>query len=258
MLKINQIHNVDCLAGMKDIPDNTIDLTITSPPYDGLRTYKGYEFEFKSAALELYRITKPGGVLVWVIGDETINGSESITSSNQKIFFKLGCGFNIHDTMIYQKKNFSHPEKSRYHQVFEYMFVLSKGKPKTFNPLKDRKNLTGGKIGNLGENTFTQKDGSKSVRKKKVNTEYGMRHNVWLGNTRGQEEMCVKLEHPAMMPKWIVRDHILSWSNEGDLIFDPMCGSGTTCQIAKELNRNFLGMDISKEYCQITEKTLEI
>src|SRR5262249_32014338 len=149
------------------------------------------------------------------------------------------CGLRLHDTMIYQKRNFSHPEKTRYHSVFEYMFVFSKGAPKKFNPIMDRKNLTAGKMGNLGINTFTEKDGSKSVREKKLTKEWGMRHNVWLAKTRGQENMCIELKHPAMMPKWIVRDHIRTWTNEGDLVYDPLAGSGTTGIVAAQMNRNW-------------------
>lgn len=255
-LEVNKIICEDATIVMAELPDECVNLTITSCPYDYLRTYNGYSFDFENIAKQLYRVTQDGGVVVWVVGDSMENSSESLTSCKQKIFFKEQCGFSIHDTMIYQKRNFSHPEKSRYHQVFEYMFVLSKGKPKTFNPIKDRKNLTAGTVGNLGINTFTERDGSKSVRSKKVTSEYGMRHNVWLGNTRGQEEMCVKLKHPAMMPKWIARDHILSWSNPGDLVFDPMVGSGTVCEEAKKLNRNWLGIDVSEQYCDLARENL--
>ena len=256
MLEINQIINMDCLQGIKYISDKIVDLTCCSPPYQNLRTYKGYDFNFEKVALELYRVTKDGGIVCWIIGDSMENGSETLEPFKQALFFKEKCGFNVHDTMIYQKRNFSHPEKTRYHQVFEYVFIFSKGKPKTFNPIKDRKNLTAGAIGNLGINTFTEKDGSKSIREKKITQEYGMRHNIWLGNTAGQENMCVELKHPAIMPRWLARDLILSWSNERDLIFDPCLGSGTVAAEAKKLNRNYLGMEISKEYCDLAEKNI--
>ena len=226
----------------------SVDLIVTSPPYDNLRTYNGYYFEFEPIAHAITRVLKPGGVLVWIVGDSTINGRETITSAKQKIYFVEQCGLWLHDTMIYAKRNFSHPEKTRYHNVFEYMFIFSKGKPKTFNPIKDRKNLTAGELGNKGINTFTLKDGSKSVRKKKVTQEYGMRHNVWLGNTRGQEDMCVKLNHPAMMPKWLAADHIKTWSNTGDVVYDPMAGSGTVIQEAQKLNRIWIASEMSGEY----------
>jgi len=256
-MQINTIYNENCLETMARMSDGFVGLTVTSPPYDGLRTYNGYSFDFEGVAKELYRVTKNGGVVVWVVGDGVENGSETLSSFKQAIFFKEQCGFNIHDTMIYQKRNFSHPEKTRYHSVFEYMFVLSKGRLGTFNPIKDRKNLTAGAVGNLGVNTFTEKDGSKSVRTKKVTAEFGMRHNIWLGNTRGQEDMCVKLSHPAMMPKWVARDHIASWSNPEDIVYDPFLGSGTTAQEARALGRNYIGSEISEEYCKMVHERLK-
>src|SRR5690554_5399491 len=134
MLELNKIYNMDCLEGMKDIPDNTIDLTVTSPPYDNLRTYNGYSFDFEGIAKELYRVTKDGGVVVWVVGDATIKGSETGTSFRQALFFKE-IGFNLHDTMIYAKNSYMPLTHRRYEQAFEYMFIFSKGKPKTFNPI---------------------------------------------------------------------------------------------------------------------------
>lgn len=253
-MEINKIYNENHLVTMGNMPDEFIDLTVTSPPYDKLRDYEGYDFDFEKCANELWRVTKKGGVVVWVVGDETINGSETGTSFKQAIYF-MSCGFRLHDTMIYQKRNFSHPERNRYHSVFEYMFVFSKDKPKTFNPIFDRKNLTAGEIGNKGVNTFTLRNGEKSERKKNLTKDFGMRHNVWLGNTRGQEDMCIKLQQPGMMPRWIARDHIKSWSNRGDLVYDPCGGSGTTVQEAEKLGRKWIMSEISDKY---TQKTIQV
>lgn len=238
----------DSVAALLTLPTEGVQLIVTSPPYDDLRGYGEHKWDFKSTAREMHRVLCNGGVLCWNIGDSTENGSETLTSSKQKIYFVESCGFGVHDTMIYQKRNFSHPEKSRYHQVFEYVFILSKGKPRCFNPIMDRRNITAGKIGNLGVNTFTERDGSKSIRSKKVTKEFGMRHNVWLGNTRGQEDMCIKLKHPAMMPKWLARDLIASWSNPGDLVADPFAGSGTTGIEALKLGRRAWINDIESSY----------
>ena len=261
--KINKLYCESNLDTMARMPSDFVDLVVTSPPYSNLRTYNGYSFDFEAIAKELARVLKPGGVIMWNVADACVNGSETLDSCKPKIFFVEQCGLNCHDTMIYQKRNFSHPEKNRYHNVFEYMFIFSKGRPKTFNPIMDRKNLTAGQVGNLGVNTFTMRDGSKSERTKKVTKEFGMRHNVWLGNTRGQEDMCVKLEHPALMPRWIASDHIQSWSNpisdtnpEGDIVYDPFTGGGTTLCEAKKLNRNWIGSEISKEYCDLAEMEL--
>lgn len=246
----------DCLEVMKYLPSQSIDLTVTSPPYDNLRTYNGYSFDFEGIAKELYRVTKDGGVVVWVVGDATINGSETGTSFKQALYFK-DIGFNLHDTMIWKKPNFANPSSNRYHQTFEYMFVLSKGKPKSFNSIKDRKNIYAGSLGSVGENTSTQVDGTKKIRERKVISEFGQRHNVWEINTSGQENMGKTINHPATFPEKLVFDHIISWSNEGDTVLDCFLGSGTTGKVAKQLNRQFIGIEISPEYLEIAKNRIE-
>lgn len=236
------------------LPDKSVHMIVTSPPYDDLRTYGGHKFDFEAIAIQLSRVLVKGGVCCWIVGDGVIKRSETLTSCRQKIFFHDKCGLLVHDTMIYKKRNFSHPEKTRYHQTFEYIFVFSKGPPKTFNPIRDRKNITAGCVGNLGINTLTERDGSKSVRSKKINASFGMRHNVWEGNTRGQEEMCIALKHPAMMPKWLARDLILSFSNPGDVILDPMAGSGTVGQEALALERKSILIEANQAYLPLIQK----
>jgi site-specific DNA-methyltransferase (adenine-specific) len=245
----------DCLEVMKSLPSQSIDLTVTSPPYDNLRTYNGYSFDFEGIAKELYRVTKDGGVVVWVVGDATINGSETGTSFKQALHFK-DIGFNLHDTMIWKKPNFANPSSNRYHQTFEYMFVLSKGKPKVFNSIKDRKNIYAGNLGSVGLNTSTQINGTKKIRDKKVISEFGQRHNVWEMNTSGQENMGKAIEHPATFPEKLANDHILSWSNKGDTVLDCFLGSGTTGKVAKHLNRQFIGIEISPEYLEIAKNRI--
>lgn len=233
----------------KYIADESIDLCVTSPPYDKLRDYNSCNWNFEELALELFRVIKPGGVVCWNVGDSIIKKSETLTAFRQAIFFKDTAGFCVHDTMIWNKLNFANPETVRYHQVFEYVFVLSKGSPKTFNPIKDKPNATAGRIGCLGKNTFAKRDGSRSERAMTyITTDFGMRGNVWRGPTRGQEEFCKELPHPAMMPKWLARDLILSWSNPGDTVLDPMAGSFTTCQQALECGRKAIGIEVSEEY----------
>lgn len=253
-MELNKIYNENCLDTMARMPENFIDLTVTSPPYDNLRTYNGYEFDWKKVIQSLYRVTKDGGVVVWVVGDATIKGSETGTSFRQALYFK-DCGFNIHDTMIYQKANFSNPSVNRYHQIFEYMFIFSKGNPKTFNLLKDRKNIT--TTGSVGKNTIRQKDGSMIETKKRTNLDFGMRYNIWRMKTVGQENMGKSLRHPAMFPEQLCADHIFSWSNENDIVYDCFMGSGTTAKMAILNNRNYIGSEISKEYCEIAEKRIE-
>jgi site-specific DNA-methyltransferase (adenine-specific) len=266
-MELNKIYHEDCLATMGRMLENTVSLTVTSPPYDDLRTYNnkikglstdynGYSFDFENIARELYRVTKLGGIVVWVVGDATHNGSETGTSFRQALFFKE-IGFNIHDTMIYMKNNFSNPSSTRYHQIFEYVFVLSKGKPATFNPIKDRKNVYGGQVGSWGKNTVRQKDGSMKENTKKMIEEYGQRYNVWTYKTskNGQEDE-VAYEHPAIFPIDLVKDHITSWTNEGDIIYDPFMGSGTTAKGAMLLNRQWIGSEINEEYVDICDRRL--
>jgi len=227
------------------MPDNFVDLVITSPPYDSLRIYNGYSFDFESVAKSLFKVIKPGGVLVWIVGDETLKGSETGTSFRQALGLKEA-GFNLHDTMIWRKTNpmpkFKH---KRYSDVFEYMFVLSKGQPKTFNPLMQPSK----RAGELYDYTAKLKTTGK-VRQKKtfnINSEK-YRDNIW--------EIAVArntTEHPAVFPETIASDHIVSWSNEGDIVYDPFIGSGTTAFAAKKLNRIYIGSEISKEYCDIAE-----
>jgi site-specific DNA-methyltransferase (adenine-specific) len=234
---------------MSVIPKDSIDLVVTSPPYDDLRDYCGYTFNFDAIAIQLYRIIKPGGVVVWVVNDATIDGSETGTSFRQALKFMM-YGFSLHDTMIWEKPTFSTPGNNRYHNVFNFMFVLSKGKPKTFNPIKDRPNKYAGSCA-YGKNTRRQKDGTiKEAKKRKVYNKLGMRNNVWLINHTGNERPCKEIKHPATFPVKLASDHILSWSNLHDIVLDPMIGYGTTAIAALQNGRNFIGIDVSEEYIQ--------
>lgn len=249
-MELNKVYNIDCSEGLKHIDANCIDLTITSPPYDNLRNYKGYTFNFKAIAKELFRVTKNGGVVVWVVGDATINGSETGTSFKQALFFKE-IGFNLHDTMIYVKKNYLPITTNRYEPAFEYMFIFTKGKPKTFNPLMKKNKsvgLKGGSHRHDGENL------EKLHTNNGIINEFGRLTNVWefaCGSMNTKDKIAFK--HPATFPEKLAESHILSWSNEGDIILDPMCGSGTTCKMAFLNKRKFIGMDISKDYCKIAK-----
>ena len=255
-IEIDNIYNMNCLDGLRDMEADSIDLTVTSPPYDDLRTYNGYSFDFENIAKELYRVTKPGGVVVWVVGDATIDGDETGTSFRQALFFKE-CGFKLHDTMIYQKTGCSMPSPNRYLANFEYMFVFVKGKIKTYNLLEDRKNRFTTRWG--GGRKVRNKDGTWSYRDKYDIKEYGRRFNIWQYNNGGQGYGGDEFSdlHPATFPEKLARDHIVSWSNEGDVVLDPFMGSGTTAKVARALNRHYIGFEISAEYCDIIRKRLE-
>ena len=249
---IQLIHG-DCLEEMKKREEASVDLTVTSPPYDNLRTYNGNNAQWseqvwKDCITQLFRVTKEGGVVVWVVGDATIKGSETGTSFKQALW-AMQCGFNLHDTMIYAKNGFRFPFPNRYHQVFEYMFIFSKGKPKTFNGIMDRKNIHSNR---KGKNMKREQDGSKTYRKEFVATEYGKRFNIWKYNIGGKKEH----NHPAIFPEQLAHDHILSWSNEGDTVLDCFMGSGTTGVASKNLNRNFIGIELDKDYFEIAKERI--
>ena len=249
-MEINKIYNENCLETMAKMPDNFIDLTVTSPPYDDLRTYNGFEFDWQKVIKELYRTTKDGGVAVWIVGDATIKSSETGTSFKQALF-AMECGFNLHDTMIWNKGGFTAVGalKTRYAQVFEYMFVFVKGKLKTFNPLKDRLNKK--QTGTFLKNKRLADGSMGEVGKYGNRNKYGQRFNIWeLANTD-------RSEHPAVFPEKLIADHIISWSNEGDLVYDPFMGSGTTAKMAILNNRKYIGSEISEEYCKIIETRIK-
>lgn len=249
MINVNTIYNENCLDTMKRMPDEFIDLTVTSPPYDNLRTYKGYVFPFEDIAKELYRVTKQGGVVVWVVGDATIDKSETGTSFKQALFF-MQCGFKLHDTMIYQKESITWNVNSRrYKQNFEYMFIFCKKMVKSFNAIKDIA------VKNLNKRLVKSHRNTKNPKYDFVYpNEITARSNIWTykpGNSSNEIK-----NHPAVFPEQLAADHIYSWSNEGDLVYDPFGGSGTTAKMAHQLNRNWVLSEISSEYCEIAQKRI--
>ncbi len=246
---LNTLIMWDCLEVLQTFENNCIDITVTSPPYDNLRTYNWFSWDFEWIAKELYRVTKDWGVVVWVVGDQTIKGSETGTSFKQALYFRE-IGFNLHDTMIYRKTNYIPLTHNRYEQAFEYMFVFSKGKLNVFNPIMvDCKNA-GSKT---NKRTFYQ-DTSGSTSEGHNNNEVKQtkqKENVWdLATNAGTTG------HPAQFPEKLAEDHILSWSNEWDTVLDCFAGSGTTLKMAKKNNRNYIGIEISEEYCNIIRNRL--
>lgn len=256
MLELNKIYNMECLKGFKLLDDNCIDLTVTSPPYDNLRKYDNYYFDFENIAIELFRITKVGGVVVWIVNDSTINGSETGTSFKQALFFKE-CGFNLHDTMIYKKNNPTPQKSNRYQPCFEYMFVLSKGKPKTFNPILEEKKY----IENRKNKMYNKsKNGEQIQHKYQSNSNMKVKNNIWEYNVGLYHSTNDKIafKHPAIFPEKLAEDHIISWSNENDIVLDPFMGSGTTAKMAIINNRNYIGFELSEKYCEIANNRLSV
>lgn len=240
MICLNTIYCEDCVETLSKIPNDFIDMVLTSPPYDNLRKYNGYSFDFKTIAKELFRVLKVGGSVVWVVGDQTTNGSESGTSFKQALYFKE-VGFNLHDTMIYEKNSSTYPARrnsTRYSQIFEYMFVFSKGKPKC-TLLCDKVNKWAG-----------YKDFSGKL--KNPVPKLSPRTNIWKYTTSFNG-----VKHPAPFPEQLAIDHISTWSTKGDIVYDPFMGSGTTGSAAKLLGRNYIGSEISQEYTIIACKRIK-
>ena len=252
-MELNRIICGDCLGVMKDIPDKSIDMVLTSPPYDNLRTYNGSldwgEHIWKPVIQELFRIVKDGGVVVWVVGDATIKGSETGTSFKQTLYFKE-IGFNLHDTMIYKKSNYPPLTHNRYEQCFEYMFIFSKGKPKTFKPIM----VESKHKGRIPSGSFYH---SKSQQMPTpANSNGGMKENKIKENFWEYVVGGKKYGHPAPFPEQLAKDHIISWSNEGDINLDPFAGSGTVGKMAKQLNRNYILIEKEPEYIKIINDRL--
>ena len=241
----------DCLERMNEIEPGSVDLTVTSPPYDNLRTYNGTndswnESVWQDVIVNLYDKTKIGGVVVWVVADATVNGSETGTSFRQALW-AMECGFNLHDTMIYEKAQAFGGSKYAYYTSFEYMFVLSKGRPTVFNPIEDRKNVRG----NVTESTAKagmRKNGSVPDRHEKTASEFGKRKNIWRYGVGGGNT-----GHPAVFPIVLAQDHIISWSNPGDTILDPFMGSGTTGVACANTGRRFIGIEMDPDYFKIAQ-----
>jgi DNA modification methylase len=243
----------DCLNLMKGMPDKSVDMVLTSPPYDNLRMYKGYSFDFENVARELFRVTAIGGVVVWVVGDATNNGSETGTSFRQALFFKQ-IGFNLHDTQIYAKNSYMPLTHNRYEQSFEYMFVLSKGRPASFNPIMvpcltagTKRNRSSSKAN--GDLSYAERQRDERT---EVNTEK-QHPNVFFYDV-GKNE---KTKHPAPFPLELALDQITSWSNPDDVCLDPFAGSGTTGVACVQIGRSSIQFELSPEYCEIAERRLD-
>ena len=250
----------ECASEIKKLDDESIDLVVTSPPYDDLRKYNGYSWNFEDVATGLSRVIKRGGVIVWVVGDKTVGGSETGRSMKQALFFKDQCGLLLYDTMIYRKHNPVPTGKGRYYQSWEFMFVFSKGRPKTFNPIfEPRRNACNDKRTHRVKSFNRSSDGVAKKVECKIRDSVP-RQNVWTYKVGGGNSTKDRMAHghPAIFPSQLAADHIQSWSNHGDLVLDPFCGSGTTVIEAKKMERKYIGIEISEEYCNLIKKRMDI
>lgn len=255
-MQLGEIYQENCIETMKRMSDNFVDMTITSPPYDDLRDYNGYHFPVEDIAASLFRKTKPGGVVIWVVGDRTLNGNETLTSFRHAITFQ-DVGFRVHDTMIYVKRN---PIPSdcgkRYRQAFEYMFCFSKGQPKTFNPITEPtksagQKITAFRITGKGRGNVPDEDIGREIKSERKVTNI-FPYNVGTSSSKDK----IAFQHPAIFPEKLVEDQIYTWTKEGDIVYDCFMGSGTTAKVAHQMNRNWIGSEISSEYVEIAWERL--
>jgi site-specific DNA-methyltransferase (adenine-specific) len=254
--RMNRIELADCVEGMRTLPDDCIPLTVTSPPYDDLRKYGGHLFDFEATAGELWRVTAPGGVVVWVVQEQVTSGAESGTSSVQRLGFRAA-GFRLHSTLVMMRNSFRFSHRNRYSQVTQYAFVLSKGAPRTVNLLRDRPNRT---AGGRTKKCYRTPDGELVTRRLpgRFTPPYGVRGNVWEYEAGGGKSTrdAYTVAHPAIMPERMAKDHIVSWSRPGDLVFDPFVGSGTTAKMALLADRRYLGYEVHEPYFEIARRRL--
>lgn len=250
-----QLYNINCLDYLTTVANNSIAFVLTSPPYDNIRHYEGYSFPFEAIATELTRTLAPGGVIAWNVADGTVNGSETGTSMRQALYF-MSLGLRLHDTMIYLKKNPipASASNKRYHQAWEYIFILSKETPKTFNPITTKAKYS--HVKNRGR--FRGADNNTAYTELKRN-EYTKVRNVFEYSIGGGHTTTDKVayKHPALMPEQLAHDMVYTWTNPGDEVFDPFSGAGTTAKICCLLHRKFIGTEISTDYCEITKTRLE-
>ncbi len=255
-LPLDKIILGDNCEVMRMMPSQSIDLVVTSPPYDDLRTYGGHSWDFYGVAWNLKRLLKPGGVIVWIVNDATKDGSETGTSMRQALHFKE-VGLNLHDTMIYEKSQISYPDDGRYYQSWEYSFVFSNGKPGAFNPLTVENPRAGKPISGTERGRDGKLKDMNAVKHGRLRPERSVKRNVWryaTGTASSGDNIAFK--HPAIFPDDLARDHILTWSNEGDIVLDPFSGSGTTAKMAKHNGRRFIGIEVNPEYVEISKERL--
>lgn len=257
MIDVNTIHNENCISTLERMPDEFLDMTLCSPPYDDLRAYNGYDLPLDELVRLLYAKTKLGGVVIWVVGDKTEDGSESLSSFDHAIAFVRGGKFKLHDTMLYVKNN---PIPSdcgkRYRQSFEYMFCFSKGSPKTFNPIMEPTKSAGKKIKAFritqeGRGNVPTEDIGRQIKTERKASNI-FTYNV--GTSSATDRIAFR--HPAIFPERLAEDQIGTWTNEGDLVYDCFMGSGTTAVAACNMRRQFIGSEISSEYVEVANERL--
>jgi DNA modification methylase len=261
LFETNKVYNGDAVEVLRSFPDECIDMVFTSPPYGTVRNYNGYKFNFQEIADELTRTLKHGGVIVWNEGDTIVKGSKTLIPYEHALYFSRECGLKVHDTMIYEKNSCSYPAKRnglRYSNVFEYVFIISKGKPNTVNLICDKRNRCYGEKG-FGKSSQRLKDGDLIKYERKPTPEFSPRDNIWryfTGKGYSSKDSNAS-KHPAIMPELLAFDIIRTFTNESDIVLDPMAGSGTSCVMANVLKRKYIGIEISDEYCQLINKRFQ-
>lgn len=252
MINVEGIHEGECSKVMSGWPADCIDMVLTSPPYADLLNYRGFKFDLAAIARQLFRVLKDGGVMVWVIGDKTVDYSRQMIPYTHA-FGLRDAGFCIYDVMIYSKPAGRYMNRYRYPNVYEHMIVASKGKPKTFNPIMVKTK----KPGDSRNTTILHRDADNNrTLGYRTTAEERPHDNIWKYSPGFGAVDRYAFEHPAVFPEKLARDQIISWSNPNDIVLDPMCGSGTTLKMARVYGRRYAGIDVAPEYLEIVRRRL--
>jgi site-specific DNA-methyltransferase (adenine-specific) len=256
-LPLNKIICGDAVEELKKIPNNSIDILVTSPPYDGIRKYNGFNYDLHATGKEIYRVLKDGGVAIMVIQDQTKNFGKTLTSFRTIVDWVDNIGFKLFETVIYRKYGAEGAWwNKRFRVDHEYMPIFLKGeRPQYFNkdPLKIP-SKHGGKTMTGGGTRLT--NGIRIPTRAITINPMKCRGTIWEYMTAG-DGTRLKHKHPATFPDKLPYDFIQCFCPPNGVVLDPFIGSGTTALAAIELDRNYIGIDISKEYCDLARRRIK-
>lgn len=254
---VDKVHCMECVEGMEMLPDDCVDLVVTSPPYDAVRKYNGFAFDLHQTGAQIHRVLKDGGIAAMVIQDQTKDFGKSLTSFRTIIDWCDSFGFKLFECVIYRKNGSEGAWwKHRFRVDHEYIPLFLKGdRPAYFDkqPLRVP-SKHGGKVMSGSGNRRTDGATNGTVRREINATK--CRGTIWNYLMAGDKNP-LKRKHPAVFPDAIPSDLIQCFCPPGGIVLDPFIGSGSTAVQALKHERHFIGFDISQEYCDLCNQRLE-